>query len=285
MTIHHSHTIIVKNIFLLLISLSFLIACDPQRDESIQLGPSPAPPQFTARILETDSNRVVVTSQSDGNFQLLWDLPGGIPKTSSKATDTILYTDIGEYTITLYASSADGNGTSSASQKVQILRDAPLECSEKLELLTNCGSLSKGWTFSHAAGAVKVGPAYEDFSWYTSPEDGLQDAQYDDVYYFTFLHFVFQNDNNGQSVNPWNGYAAEDYDPGISEFLYLEGTGTDGRDQIIIPDDQFMGTWDTDNVMDVMSLTADELVVRARLCAQDGTPAAQGWFELTFVAY
>jgi hypothetical protein len=46
-----------------------------------------------------------------------------------------------------------------------------------------------------------------------------------------------------------------------------------------------MGTWDTDNVMDVMSLTEDELIVRARICAQDGVPAAEGWFEHTFVKY
>ena len=277
----------MKNIFysIIIVSTFGILSCDPQRDDDIHLGPSPGAPQFTAHILDTDSNRVVVTNLSDGNFQLLWDLPGGIPKTSNKATDTILYTDIGEYTITLYASKADGNGTSSSSQKIKILRDAPLECNAKLELLTNCGSTGKCWTFTHAAGAVKVGPDYGDFSWYTSPENGLQDAQYDDVYCFTFLHFVFQNDNNGQSVNPWNGYAAEDYDPGISEFIYLEGTGTGGRDQIILPDDQFMGTWDTDNVMDVMTLTADELVLRARIRAQDGTPAAQGWFDLTFVPY
>lgn len=276
----------MKNIFYFIIFLASLgiLSCDPQRDDDIHLGPSPAAPQFTAKVMDTDSNRVIVTSMSDGNFQLLWDLPGGIPKTSSKAVDTILYTDIGEYTITLYASKADGNGTSSSSQKIKILRDAPLECNDKLELLTNCGSNSKGWTFSHAAGAVKVGPGYEDFSWYTSPENGLQDAQYDDVYYFTFLHFVFQNDNNGQSVNPWNGYAAEDYDPGISEFIFLEGTGAGGRDQIIIPDDQFMGTWDTDNVFDVVTLAADQLVLRARICNQDGTPNSNGgWFELTFV--
>jgi len=268
-----------------IISVLYITACAPERDDDIHLGPTPGEPQFTAELLENDSNRVVVSNLSDGNFQVLWDLPGGIPKTSSQAKDTILYTDIGEYTITLFTSKSDGNGTTSASKKINILRDAPLECTPKFELLTGCGSVSKCWTFSTAAGAVKVGPDYGDFSWYTSPVNGLQDAQYDDVYCFTFLHFVFQNDNNGQSVNPWNGYAAEDYDPGISEFLFLEGTGTDGRDQIIIPDDQFMGTWDTDNVMDVMTLTEDELVIRARIRAQDGTPAASGWFELTFVPY
>lgn len=269
----------------IIFALIIINGCAPERDDDIHLGPTPAAPQFTAQVLPSDSNRVVITNLSDGNFQLLWDLPGGTPKTSNQAVDTILYTDIGEYTITLYVSKTDGNGTVSSSQKVQILRDAPLECSPKLELLTGCGSAGKCWTFSTAAGAVKVGPDYGDFSWYTSPANGLQDAQYDDKYCFTFLHLVFQNDNNGQSVNPWNGYAAEDYNPGISEFQFLEGTGMDGRDQIIIPDDQFMGTWDTDNVMDVMSLTADELILRARRRAQDGAPTPDGWFELTFVPY
>ena len=67
-------------------------------------------------------------------------------------------------------------------------------------------------------------------------------------------------------------------------FTAAEGTGNEGRDQIILPNDQFMGVWDADNVMDVVTLTENELVVRARLRGQDGTPAAEGWFELTFVA-
>ena len=262
-----------------------IVACDPDRDDDFHVGPAPGTPSFSAHVLSTDSNRVVVQSLSDGNFQVLWDLPGGLPKTSNKPLDTILYTDAGQYTITLYVSKSDGTGTVSSSQQITILKDAPLACSDKLELLTNCGSTGKCWTFTTAGGAIKVGPGYEDFSWYTSPENGLQDAQYDDIYCFTFNDFVFQYNNNGQSVNPWNGYAAEDYDPGISEFLFLEGTGAGGRDQIILPDDQFMGTWDTDNVMDVVTLTADELVVRARLRGQDGVPAAEGWFELTFVPY
>ncbi len=275
----------MKNIYLTLtFILVCFVACDPDRDDNYQLGPTPAAPQFTAKLLESDSNRVVVTAQTDGNFQLLWDLPGGNPKTSTQALDTILYTDIGDYTITLFVSKTDGNGTVSSSQKISILREAPLECNSKLALLTGCGSAGKCWTFTTAAGAVKVGPTYGDFSWYTSPVNGLVDAQYDDHYCFTFLHFVFQNKNSGQSVNPWNGYAAEDYNPGVSEFQYLEGTGTDGRDQIIIPDDQFMGTWDTDNVMDVMSLTDTELVIRAHRRAQNGVPTPDGWFENTFVA-
>ena len=171
------------------------------------------------------------------------------------------------------------------SKKITIAKDAPQECNAKFALLTgDCGPNGKCWTFTTEAGAVKVGPQYGDFSWYASPEGGLQDAQYDDVYCFTFDDLTFENKNNGQSVNPWNGYMAEDYDPGVAEFVLLEGTGTDGRDQIIIPDNQFMGVWDMDNEMDVMTLTEDELVLRARIRMQNGVPAAEGWFELVFVA-
>jgi hypothetical protein len=44
-----------------------------------------------------------------------------------------------------------------------------------------------------------------------------------------------------------------------------------------------MGVWDCDNELDVITLTGNQLVVRGRICGQDGVPAAEGWFELTFV--
>ena len=283
-------TIIIQRNRMQLFSICMLCllifsACDPQRDDDGNLGPSPAVPTFSFEVLATDSNRVVIRDLSDGNFQRLWNLPGGIPKTSSKAVDTIFYSDEGVYTISLYVSKADGNGTASSSQQVTILRDAPMECSPKLGLLTGgCGALGKCWRFTTVGGAVKVGPQYGDFSWYTSPENGLQDAQYDDTYCFFFDDFIFEYRNNGQTVNPWNGYAAEDYDPPLGDFQFLEGTGTGGRDQIIIPNANFMGVRDADNVMDVVSLTETELIVRARLAMQNGEPAAEGWFELVFVA-
>ena len=130
---------------------------------------------------------------------------------------------------------------------------------------------------------MKVGPTYDDYSWFTSPVDGLQNEQYDDGFCFTFEGQVFQYKNNSATVNPWNGYQAEAYDPGISDFTYLEGTGISGRDQILLADDQFMGVWDCDNLLDVVKLTATELIVRGRQREQNGTPKAEGWFELKFV--
>jgi hypothetical protein len=260
-----------------------LVGCKPDRDDEIQLPDAAAAPEFSVEMLADDSNRVVVRDLSTGNFQRFWDLPGGTPKTSSSAVDTIFYDKKGDYRITLFVSKSDGSGTPSASKMVRIVTDAPLSCTPKMALLTgDCGPAGKCWTLSRAAGAVKVGPTYDDYSWYTSPTDGLQNEQYDDGFCFTFENLVFQNKCNGAAVNPWNGYQAEAYNPAPGDFTFLEGTGILGRDQILLPDDQFMGVWDCDNLLDVVKLTASELVVRGRQRAQNGTPLPQGWFELTF---
>ncbi|GAB4489361.1 MAG: hypothetical protein OHK0019_06830 [Saprospiraceae bacterium] len=261
-----------------------IFACKPDRDDEIQLPPAPGAPDFSIEMLVGDSNRVVVKDLSEGSFQRLWDFPGGTPLTSTRALDTVFFAKKGEYLITLFVSKSDGSGTPSTSKKVVILTDAPVTCTPKMAMLTgDCNALGKCWTLSRDAGAVKVGPTYDDFSWYTSPADGLQNEQYDDGFCFTFENLVFQNRNNGASVNPWNGYQAQPLDPGVSVFTFSEGTGILGRDQILLPDDQFMGVWDCDNLLDVVKLSADELIVRGRQRAQNGAPLAQGWFELRFV--
>ena len=274
-----------KLFYLLVLVAAGMLGCEPERDDDFHLPPAPGAPQFSLEFVPGDSNRVVVRDLTTDNFQRLWNLPGGTPKTSVKAVDTILYAKAGVFPVTLYASSTTGGGTTSASQSITIVKDAPVSCSPKMSMLTgSCGEGGKCWVFTHAAGAVKVGPLYDDFSWYTSPVDGLQAAQYDDGFCFTFENQVYQNKNNGESVDPWNGYAATPYDPGVGDFIFIEGSGTGGRDQILIPDEQFMGVWDSDNLLDVVSLTDTELIVRARQRDPNGVPLSQGWFELVFVA-
>ncbi|MEY3239144.1 MAG: hypothetical protein RIR11_582 [Bacteroidota bacterium] len=274
-----------KKIFLFVaLVVAVLAGCYPDRDDDNQLPDAPGAPQFSVEMVAGDSNRMIIKDLSSGSFQRLWDLPGGTPKNSTKAIDTIAYSKKGFYNITLYVSKEDGSGSPSASKKIEILKDATLACNPKFGLLTgDCNPQGKCWTLSRAPGAVKVGPGYDDFSWFASAADGLQNEQYDDTYCFTFENLVFQYKNNNATVNPWNGYQAEAYDPGISEFVFLEGTGINGRDQILLPDDQFMGVWDCDNLMDVVKLTETELIVRGRQRMQNGTPNPQGWFELTFV--
>jgi PKD repeat protein len=258
-------------------------SCQPQRDDDFQLPAAAGAPDFSVEFLAGDPNRVVIKDLSSGNFQRIWDLLGGTPKNSTWDIDTILYAKKGVYNITLYVSKDDGSGTPSASKSVTILDDADLSCTPALAALTgDCGPDGKCWTFTQEAGAVKVGPNYADYSWYTSPAGALQVDQYDDAFCFKIDGAVYENRNNGLSVNPWNGYAAEPLDPGVSDFVYSAGTGTGGLDQIILADDQFIGVRDADNVLDVVTLTANVMVVRARICDVNGVPTA-GWFELKFV--
>lgn len=268
-----------------LVGLLTIVGCIPERINEASLEGAPGTPEFTIEPVSNNPNKFVIKTDLTNGFQLLWDLPGGAPKSSSKALDTVLYSKAGIYKVTLYTSNIDGSGTGIASKTIEVKQDAALSCSPKLALLTgDCLPAGKCWTLSTAAGAVKVGPTYDDFSWFTSTAGSLQAAQYDDRFCFTFEGLKFQNKNNGASVNPWDGYKVQPYDPGISDFNFLEGTGINNRDQIVIQDNQFMGVWDADNVMDIIKLSKDELVIRARIRAQNGTPNPEGWFELTFVA-
>jgi PKD repeat protein len=272
----------MKHTIYAVILMSLLASCEPVRDDEFGLtGEAPKP---VLEITPLDGNTFVVKDKTAGGFQRLWSFPGGMPANSTADTDTIFYPKKGSYTISLFVSQSDGSGTGSAIQKVEVAENAAQNCTDKMALLTgDCFPQGKCWTFTREAGAVKVGPKYDDFSWYTAPAGGLQDAQYDDGFCFTFDGLIFQNKNNGASVNPWDGYKVVPLDPGVASFVFSEGTGTAGKDQIIIPDDQFMGVMDADNIMDVMQLTETQLVVRTRLRAANGVPAAEGWFELTFV--
>jgi len=276
------------NIFFALCSISsvaILLSCEPERVDQFAIMGVPQPPDFSVAPLQDNPNKIEISAITNNAFQVLWELPGATPKNSRKFKDTILYPKAGDYFITLHASASDKTGSASTKKKISILQDAPLSCSDDLALLTgNCLPEGKCWTFVQSAGAVKVGPGYNDFSWYSSPVGGLQNAQYDDRFCFTFDNLVFENRNQGGSVNPWDGYKVQSVNFGVSDFIFSEGTGAGGRDQIILQNDQFMGVWDADNVLDIVKLTEKELVVRARLRNPAGEPAAEGWFELTFTA-
>lgn len=282
----------MKSKFFLFIPIVFLAvlffgSCTPERINEQSLDTTQLRPvDFTLENVDGNPNLYVVKSDVTDAFQVFWDIPGGVPKSSAKAMDTISFPKAGEFTITFFASFADGSGTGRTSKKVTIAEDAPLTCNPKLALLTgDCLPAGKCWSMAQEAGAIKVGPTYDQIGeWFTSVAGGLQAAQYDDRFCFTFDGFVYENRNNGGSVDPWDGYSVKSIDFGKSDFTFTEGTGTNGKDQITLQDDQFLGVWDADNVMDIMELTNERLVVRARIRNQNGAPAAEGWFELVLFA-
>lgn len=274
----------MKNVLLFWLLILAVAACSPVEENDIDLPAQPAAPTFSMEYLAGDSNRIVVQDLSTGFFDHTFDFPGGIPAKSKRAVDTVFYTKAGDYLVTLYAAGEGGGGVSQSTKVARINQDATALCDPLVGLLTgSCEAAGKCWTFTHAAEAVRVGPVPGSTEWYKSPANGLQAAQYDDLFCFYFDGAKFQYANNGQTVDPWNGYAAVPFTPPTNlTWLISKGTGDAGADQIVLPAGTFIGTWDSGPVYDIAKLTATELVLRSPIRNQNGTPGT-GWFEFTLL--
>ena len=263
-------------------ALLALAACDPDVDEREALGGLVPTPALRVTPLGGGTNQVVVEDLTEGAFTRVWDAPGATPATSTRRLDTLLFPLAGDYTVTLYTSAAGGGGTASASETVSFTDDLVVTCSPELErLLGGCEpGDEKCWTFDRARGAITVGPTPGSDEWYTSPEDGLVPEQYDDAFCFSFEGSGFVYRNNGQTINPWEGYVAQDYDPPTDlTWQILPGGGEDGETRIVLPDGAFLGVWDSGPYYDIVTLTDTELVVRGPFLE------GGGWFELYFVGF
>ena len=77
-------------------------------------------------------------------------------------------------------------------------------------------------------------------------------------------HFLYKN--NGQTIDPFNGYAAIDYAPPTDLTYYLEENGgANGETRIVLPEGAFMGVWDSGPLYDIIVLTENELIVRSAI--------------------
>ncbi len=267
--------------FILTSLLTLLVACEPYQVADVALPTAPTA-DFSMEVVPDNPNQIVVTDQSSGNFSRVWDFGNG--GVSTLPSDTAFYSLKGEYTITL-AVAGDG-GTGVTTRTVTIEEDAAVACdSTTLLLAGGCGADdSKTWIWAQDAGAVSVGPTPTSSEWYGSPEAGLVSEQYDDSWTFAFSGTDFVYENNGQSVNPYNGYVAEDFTPPAGTWRIEAGAGIDGTDRMTISDeDLFLGVMDSGPVYDIFELTEDRLVLVSPIMQEDGTPG-QGYFTLYFVA-
>ena len=259
-----------------------LVACDPSEDDGPGLAPLTAEPDIRVEALESDPNFVVVEDLSEGFFSRVWDMPGATPSTSTRRLDTVLYTSAGQYEVRLYASASGGGGTATAVRGVAIANDAETACNEEITLLTGgCDPLDeKCWTFSQVAGAVSVGPVPGSDEFFSSPEGGLQDAQYDDSFCFKFDGAAFAYLNEGLTVDPDRDFAPVPYEPLEGQtYQLIPGGGFDGETRVVMPAGNFIGLLNTESYFDIITLTETELVVRSPILGEDGV-----WFELYFVA-
>ena len=276
----------IKNITFFLAVLLFAVACEPVQDPEIDLPAVPSTAAFSAEPSADNPNIIVIKDLSTGFFDRLWDLPGGTPRNSKEAIDSIFFSSAGDYVLTMYASAEGGGGSTIATQSISIAEDATVQCDEKVALLTgDCSLEGKCWVFSSAAGAITVGPTPGSTEWFESPENGLDPAQVDDKSCFLIEGLIYEYRNNGQTVNPFEGYEVQDYSPAPNQTWGFNATGgLDGTGQITLPPGSFMGVRDTGPIYDVVTLTETELVVRSPIVDAAGVPAAEGWFELYFVA-
>lgn len=271
------------SVYIILIGIAVsAVSCAPFVAEDIDIGPLPGAPDFSAEILASDPNKVVIRDISETFFSRVWDIPGGAPGRSTEILDTITYTKAGTYTITMYAASETGGGTSSVTKSVTIAQDLVIACDSLVSLLTGeCQGVGRKWTFSKDAGAVSVGPNPYSTEWYSSPPNGLQPEQYDDVYTFFFDGSTFVYENNGATVDPCQGYQALPYNiPANMQWSLTPGAGVSGENRITLPDDIFMGVLDSGPFYDIISVTETELILHSpiRPCA----PGTVGWFTLRF---
>ncbi len=284
----------MKNtIYLVFLSILVFTACEPFQDDDVDLGTAPTAPEFSVEVSQDDPNTLIVKDLSTGNFSRVWNFGENadgqkpLKKTSTEAIDTVTYLKAGDYTITLYVAGENGGGTAQNSQTVTIADDAVAGCTGTVALLTgDCLPTGRCWTFSQVGGAISVGPNQGDGSWYSSPAAGLVPEQYDDNFCFFLDGQVFDYQNNGLTVNPFDGYQAQAFTyPADLTWTFSPGTGTNGNDQIILAPGLFMGVRDASNVLDIVTISETELVVQAPIVNQDGTlNSNNGWFELYFVA-
>ena len=266
--------------------------CKPYTEEGIDLPGGPTASiswdfidaiDSTGQVVGIDSNRVAVNAEAvEGAFLHLWDFGNG--QTSDKPSDTTYYPVEGEYTLSYSVHTAGGMG--SASAIVAIDQTLELPCEGTKALLTGCDN-QKTWKLSNEPGAISVGPAPYSTEWYTSPADGHTEWQTDDQYQFTEDGAYIYN-NNGSTMNPFEGYVETVIEIPPTTYLLVEGAGTSGEDQITLGSFTetlcgFMGVWDSGPFYDVVEITEDRLVLHGPIQGGDCIQA-EGWFTITFVA-
>ena len=269
-----------------------LTQCAPYEDEGIDLPGAPTTSvqwefidalDSVGTVIGIDSNRIAVSAVAvDGAFLHLWDFGNGM--TSDQPMDTAYYPVAGDYEISYSVHTNGGMGQASA--MVSIAQTLELPCEGTLALLTGCDN-QKSWKISTEIGAVSVGPSPYSTEWYTSPPDGQTEFQDDDRYQFTEDGAYLYN-NNGSTMNPFDGYVETEMEIPPSTYSLTSASGTSGEDQINLASFSetlcgFMGIWDSGPFYDIVEITEDRLVLHGPTQSGD-CEQTDGWFTIIFIA-
>lgn len=279
---------IIKKGTLSLLGLSFvsavLINCTPDKGD-LELGSLPEA-SFTITPIPDRVNTFLLTSTTPGAFMYQWDLGNGVKINNGKAVDTAYFPFAGDYTVKLTAFSKGGYDIET--QNVAVASDDPNAITPTILL---AGRTSKKWKLAPEAGALWIGPS--DFSqtwWGNSVADvAARSCQFNDEYTFnadgTFVYDDkgdFYVDDEGGNAHPAGMPAIGCHD--VSEIpdqfkawtggnftfefvsdtrLKVSGVGAHlGLYKAANPPDAAVGTPQSSITYDVISLTADRMVLK-----------------------
>ena len=166
----------------------------------------------------------------------------------------------------------------------------PTEACQYLDAFGVCGGegvlpemLLGSWRFSTVAGAVAIGPNPYSSEWFSSAANGLQAAQYDDVYTFNADGTLTTN-YNGSIIDAFNGYSEQGYGCSSVALNFNPGGGTSGEDQFTLLSSggacscPFMGTNDGGLNYDIVELTANTLVLHTQTDDVNCNPNPSGGY-------
>ena len=154
------------------------------------------------------------------------------------------------------------------------------------------------WKLSPEAGAIAIGPEPGSTEWYSTPQ-GWQnptsevaniDFQTDDLWTFT-PEGEFIYDNNGSTMNPFDGYIETQMTVEPTAYVLEAGAGLNGNDVFTVDNMNtevaeicgWMGVWDSGPTYTIVELTPSRLVLHALQQDVDCTnPTFSGYFTLIF---
>jgi hypothetical protein len=181
----------MKNInkyILTVISLLFLVSCDPEIDDVIDIG-SPAAASFTIEPT-IHPNKFLLKTTAQG-FLFSWDLGDGTKAQGPEVEAHLPFK--GEYIITHTVFSKGGH--SKSNQNISVTEDDPDLCINEMAMLTGCDS--KTWVLAPEAGALYIGPDLNVSWWGNSLSDVVKRVcHFNDEYTFS-VDRKFEHDNKG----------------------------------------------------------------------------------------
>lgn len=200
---------LIKNISILLISLSLFIACEPSVGDKSDIGSPPAA-SFTVSEGESPNYFVLTNTTVDDVFMIEWD-SGDYGSIDGEGDVVELYIPfMGTYDANLTVFNRGGHGI--ATQQIVVTQDDPNACFGNYQVLTG-DCTEKTWKLAPEAGALKVGPTLEAVGdwWGNSAEDvTVRDCHFNDRYTFrSDGQFEFESNGDFWADIPQVGLATD----------------------------------------------------------------------------